>query len=91
MEYAGRIGPSILDFYAARFSLPFPLPKQDMVAVPDLSFGGMENWGLVTYREIYLPYTEGVDTLQYRDGIDSVVGHELAHQWFGDLVSKGRL
>ncbi len=87
MAYAAEIGPKILDFYSEQFAIPFPLPKQDMVAVPDLSFGGMENWGLVTYRENSLPYQEGVSSLQYRDHIDGIVAHELAHQWFGDLVT----
>jgi len=44
------------------------------------SFGGMENWGLIMYRESALLYEEGVSSLQYRDGVDNVVAHELAHQ-----------
>ena len=46
-RYASEIGPVVLDFYEQYFNLPFPLPKQDMVAVPDFNAGAMENWGLV--------------------------------------------
>ncbi len=49
-RYASRIGPQVLTFYEDYFQIPFPLPKQDMVALKDLSFGGMENWGMITYR-----------------------------------------
>ena len=55
-EHAASIGPEILEHYEARFGQPFPLGKQDMAAIPQLSFGGMENWGLVTYRESILLY-----------------------------------
>ena len=48
--YAREIGPKITKFFENYFDLPFPLPKQDMVAIPDFSAGAMENWGLITYR-----------------------------------------
>ncbi len=86
-HYAAQIGPQVLSYYEDYFGIPFPLPKQDMVALTDLSFGGMENWGLITYREGYLLYEEDVTSLQNRDSIDNVVAHELAHMWFGDLVT----
>jgi aminopeptidase N len=50
LRYASRIGPQVLTFFEQYFQIPFPLKKQDMAAVPDLSFGAMENWGLITYR-----------------------------------------
>ena len=49
-EYAARIGPQLLRFYSDVFKLSFPLPKQDMVAAPKMTFGAMENWGLIFYR-----------------------------------------
>lgn len=49
-EYALKVGPKILSFFEEYFGLPFPLPKMDMVALPDFSAGAMENWGLITYR-----------------------------------------
>jgi aminopeptidase N len=49
-EYAVSIGPTVLNFYADFFSIKYPLPKMDLAAIPDFAAGGMENWGLVTYR-----------------------------------------
>ena len=49
-EYSKKIGPAILTWFENYFDIPFPLPKQDMVAIPDFSAGAMENWGLITYR-----------------------------------------
>jgi aminopeptidase N len=49
-EYARDIGPRILNFYETFFNIKFPLPKQDMAAIPDFAAGAMENWGLITYR-----------------------------------------
>ena len=50
VEYARDIGPRILTFFETYFNIPFPLPKQDMIALPDFNAGAMENWGLITYR-----------------------------------------
>jgi aminopeptidase N len=85
--YASIIGPKILQYYEEYFSVPFPLPKQDMIALPDFSAGAMENWGLITYRETALLYEEGVSSKSSREYVATVVAHELAHQWFGDLVT----
>lgn len=52
-KYALQIGPDILKFYEKFFGIDFPLPKIDMVAVPDFSAGAMENWGLITYRLVF--------------------------------------
>jgi aminopeptidase N len=49
-EYSLKIGPKILHYYEKYFGIPFPLPKMDMIALPDFSAGAMENWGLITYR-----------------------------------------
>lgn len=76
-----------LDFYNDFFGIPYPLPKIDMIAIPDFSAGAMENWGLVTYREVDLLCDEKTMSITQKQRICSVVTHELAHQWFGNLVT----
>lgn len=86
-SYALSVGPKILKFLEEYFDLPFPLPKIDMIALPDFQAGAMENWGLITYRETTMLFEEGVSATTNKQRIASVVGHELAHQWFGNLVT----
>ena len=86
-KYATSIGPQILQYYENYFGINFPLPKQDMIAIPDFSAGAMENWGLITYRETALLYEPGISSLMNKQYVALVVAHELAHQWFGDLVT----
>lgn len=76
-----------LDFYNDYFGIPYPLDKCDMIALPDFASGAMENWGCVTYRESCMlvdPDNTSLPTKQY---VAMVVAHELAHQWFGNLVT----
>ncbi|XP_037798461.1 aminopeptidase N-like [Penaeus monodon] len=86
-EYAMEVGPKILTYFEEYFNLPFPLPKVDMVALTDFSARGMENWGLTTYKETYLLYNRQVSTPAAKTTITEIISHELAHQWFGDLVT----
>ncbi|XP_018019808.1 puromycin-sensitive aminopeptidase-like protein, partial [Hyalella azteca] len=86
-EYAKAIGPDVTTYFEDYFSIPFPLPKQDMIALPDFSAGAMENWGLITYRETALLYDPAVSSASNKQRVAAVVAHELAHQWFGDLVT----
>ncbi|KAF2876299.1 peptidase family M1-domain-containing protein [Massariosphaeria phaeospora] len=83
LELAART----LDFYEKTFDSPFPLPKMDMIAIPDFSAGAMENWGLVTYRVVDLLIDEKVSGASVKQRVAEVVQHELAHQWFGNLVT----
>ncbi|CAK9053976.1 unnamed protein product [Durusdinium trenchii] len=76
-----------LEFYDDFFGLPYPLPKMDMIAIPDFSAGAMENWGLVTYREVALLCEEQTVSATQKQRICTVIAHELAHQWFGNLVT----
>ncbi|KAF2149807.1 hypothetical protein K461DRAFT_230575 [Myriangium duriaei CBS 260.36] len=76
-----------LDFYEKKFDSAFPLPKMDMVAIPDFSAGAMENWGLVTYRVVDLLFDDKVSSASTKQRVAEVVQHELAHQWFGNLVT----
>lgn len=87
LVFALDIATRTIDFYDEYFETPYPLPKSDHVALPDFSSGAMENWGLVTYRETTLladPKTTSVSSKHY---IATVIAHELAHQWFGNLVT----
>ncbi|KAF0311369.1 Aminopeptidase N [Amphibalanus amphitrite] len=86
-EYAGKIGPAILEYYEDFFKTDFPLPKQDMAAMPDFPFRGMENWGLILYSEAALLLDPEVTSAASKQALTQVVAHELAHMWFGDLVT----
>ncbi|XP_064088444.1 aminopeptidase N-like isoform X2 [Macrobrachium nipponense] len=86
-DYALRAGPDVLTFFEKYFKLPFPLPKSDMIAIPDFSAGAMENWGLITYRETAMLYDPAVSSASNKQRVLQVVAHELAHQWFGNLVT----
>ncbi|XP_043210449.1 aminopeptidase N-like [Amphibalanus amphitrite] len=86
-KYAGKIGPAILEYYEDFFKTDFPLPKQDMAAMPDFPFRGMENWGLILYSEAALLLDPEVTSAASKQALTQVVAHELAHMWFGDLVT----
>uniref|UniRef100_A0A915D487 Aminopeptidase N n=1 Tax=Ditylenchus dipsaci TaxID=166011 RepID=A0A915D487_9BILA len=77
-SYALSAGIKVLEYYEDYYGIPFPLPKQDMMAFPDFAAGAMENWGLVTYREKYLLYSPDLYTSQQQMAVSSVVSHELA-------------
>ncbi|XP_074526657.1 endoplasmic reticulum aminopeptidase 1-like [Halichoeres trimaculatus] len=77
----------LLDFYDDYFDIPYPLPKQDLAAIPDFQSGAMENWGLTTYRETGLLFDPDKSSASDKLGITKVIAHELAHQWFGNLVT----
>ncbi|XP_041459849.1 aminopeptidase N-like isoform X2 [Lytechinus variegatus] len=86
-RYALDIGANITTYFEKYFDTPFPLSKQDMIAVPDFSAGAMENWGLIIYRETALLYDDKVNSASNKQRVAVVVSHELAHQWFGNLVT----
>lgn len=86
-DYAAEFGPKVLQHFEEFFGVKFPLPKIDQIAIPDFSEGAMENWGLVTYRETSLLYSENHSSLEAKEKLAEVVAHEMAHQWFGNLVT----
>mmetsp|Transcript_50293 Transcript_50293/g.145843 ORF Transcript_50293/g.145843 Transcript_50293/m.145843 type:complete len:890 (-) Transcript_50293:64-2733(-) len=86
-HYALKCTIRALDFYNEFFGIPYPLPKVDMIAIPDFAAGAMENWGLVTYREVALLCDEKTVSATQKQRICTVITHELAHQWFGNLVT----
>ena len=86
LEFALDIAVRSIEFYEDYYGVAYPIPQSLHVALPDFSSGAMENWGLVTYREIYLLVDEN-STVSSRQDVALVVAHELAHQWFGNLVT----
>ncbi|XP_038078719.1 putative aminopeptidase-2 isoform X2 [Patiria miniata] len=88
-DYALRVGANVLDDFDKLYGLDikYPLPKMDMIALPDFTAGAMENWGLITYRESALLYKEGVSSESQKQRVCTIIAHELAHQWFGNLVT----
>lgn len=83
LDHAARF----IDFYNQYFGVPYPLPKSDHIALPDFSAGAMENWGLITYREIALIADPQTATISMKQYVAQVIAHELSHQWFGNLVT----
>jgi len=86
-NFALECGIKCLDFYEDYFQIKYPLPKCDMIAVADFAAGAMENWGLITYRSVCILFDEEKSTLRTKERVGIVVAHELAHQWFGNLVT----
>ncbi|CAK8674728.1 unnamed protein product [Clavelina lepadiformis] len=86
-DYARDITPVILEHFETFFNVAYPLPKTDQIAVPDFAAGAMENWGLVIYRETALLYDSMINSASNKQRVAVVVAHELAHQWFGNLIS----
>ncbi|KAL3855249.1 hypothetical protein ACJMK2_014465 [Sinanodonta woodiana] len=86
-QFALDVSVKTLPFYKNYFQIAYPLPKIDLVAIADFSSGAMENWGLVTYRETALLVDPEISSAKCKQWVAMVVGHELAHQWFGNLVT----
>ncbi|KZC09844.1 Glutamyl aminopeptidase [Dufourea novaeangliae] len=81
------IAVKVIQYYISLFNIGYPLPKLDMAAIPDFVSGAMENWGLVTYREARLLFDNKTSSTANTYDIVSVIAHELAHMWFGNLVT----
>ncbi|XP_075998159.1 aminopeptidase N-like [Genypterus blacodes] len=86
-DYAANITGRILKFFEDRFEIDFPQKKFDQIAIQQFSTAAMENWGLVTYGESFLLYQEGVTSSMNKEAIAYTIAHEVAHQWFGNLVT----
>ncbi|XP_065354225.1 glutamyl aminopeptidase-like isoform X3 [Calliphora vicina] len=87
VDYALNVGASVTEFYIEYFNVSYPLPKLDMAAIPDFVSGAMEHWGLVTYRETALLYDKTISSSANQQRVATVIAHELAHMWFGNLVT----
>ncbi|KAK9460950.1 peptidase family M1-domain-containing protein [Lipomyces oligophaga] len=86
-HFSCELAAKTIKFFEETFDIPYPLPKMDMVAIPDFSAGAMENWGLITYRVVDLLFDENTSGAATKQRVAEVVQHELAHQWFGNLVT----
>jgi aminopeptidase 2 len=85
--YAAWIARQSLNQFESIFGIEYPLPKLDLVAIPDFSAGAMENWGLITFRTVALLYDVRHSTAADKERVGEVVAHEIAHQWFGNIVT----
>ncbi len=86
-QFALDTSVKLLSFFNDYFGIPYPLPKLDHLAIPDFAAGAMENWGCVTYRETALLVDPTNSSAGTRQRVAEVVAHEMAHMWFGDLVT----
>ena len=86
-DYSLEAGAFALEFFSKYYGIPYPGQKLDMVAVPDFAFGAMENLGCITYREVLLLVDKDRSTEPELLRIADVIAHEIAHMWFGDLVT----
>ncbi|XP_061578144.1 aminopeptidase N-like [Cololabis saira] len=86
-NYALNVTGPVLDFFQSYYNISYPLTKSDQIALPDFYFGAMENWGLVTYKESNLLYDPDTSSNRNKETTNTIVAHELAHMWFGNLVT----
>lgn len=87
LDFALDIATRSIDFFDEYFGTAYPLSKCDHVALPDFGSGAMENWGLITYREIALLADPSTTSIANKHYVATVIAHELSHQWFGNLVT----
>lgn len=86
-RFALEVNTEVLGYYNEYFATPYPLPKLDSITFPSAGGGAMENWGAIFYYEHFLLMDPALSTAQDRQTIYSIVAHEVAHQWFGNLVT----
>lgn len=86
-SFALKAAEHILTYYDSYFGIKFPMKKLDLIAIPDFEAGAMENFGAITYRETDLLVNEKDGATSAKKRVGSVVAHEMAHQWFGDMVT----
>jgi aminopeptidase N len=86
-NYALHSAEQIMHFYNGYFGIKYPFQKLDLIGVPDFAAGAMENIGAITYRESALLLDEKTASVGQKKGVEETNAHEMAHQWFGDLVT----
>ena len=85
--FALDVASNVLKYYDHYFGIKYPYGKLDLIGLPDFSAGAMENTGCITFREVILLIDENQGSIGLKKEIASVIAHEMAHQWFGDLVT----
>ncbi len=88
-SYALEVGAFALRFFTDYFNIPYPGDKVDLVAIPDFAAGAMENLGCITFRDTALLIDPDEAARAELERVADVIAHELAHMWFGDLVTMG--
>ena len=86
-RFALDVSARLLSYFNDYFGIPYPLEKLDHITIPDFAAGAMENWGAITYREVALLVDPQHSSAGTRQRVASIVAHEMAHMWFGDLVT----
>ncbi|HEY4526761.1 MAG TPA: M1 family metallopeptidase [Candidatus Paceibacterota bacterium] len=86
-EFALDAAAKIVSFFNRYFDIPYPMPALDLIAIPDFAAGAMENWGAITYRESALLVDAEHSSTMNKQWVALVIAHEIAHQWFGNLVT----
>ena len=86
-RYALEVTKEVLEDFAEYFGTKYPLPKLDQIALPNTGAGGMENWGCIVYKEDALLFDPATSSQSQRERVYGIVAHEIAHQWFGNLVT----
>eukprot|EP00033_Pygsuia_biforma_P001740 GCRY01001948.1.p1 GENE.GCRY01001948.1~~GCRY01001948.1.p1 ORF type:complete len:921 (+),score=223.92 GCRY01001948.1:332-2764(+) len=87
LRFALEMSKKSFDFFEKMFGIEYPLPKCDIIGIPEFSAGAMENWGLITYRENRLFVSPDNPSLASKKDVCQVVAHEISHSWFGNLVT----
>ena len=86
-KFALSAAEYVLHYYNTYFGIRYPMPKLDLIGIPDFEAGAMENFGAITYRETDLFVDDTAATVSEKKNVGEVVAHEMAHQWFGDMVT----
>ncbi|MGC2637631.1 MAG: M1 family metallopeptidase [Acidobacteriaceae bacterium] len=86
-KFALSAAEFVLHYYNSYFGIRYPMPKLDLIGIPDFEAGAMENFGAITYRETDLYIDDANATIDEKKNVAEVVAHEMAHQWFGDMVT----
>jgi len=86
-KFALEVAIKSLEFFEEYFDIKYPILNMDLIAIPDFESGAMENWGAITFRETAILVDEEYSSLLNKQWVALVIAHELAHQWFGNLVT----